>query len=473
MSFASDGLAYGLPSHALRAIEVLEGAGYEAWVVGGWVRDALLAAPSHDVDVTTVALWPQTKEAFEAAGITVHETGTAHGTVTVVIEGQPVEVTTYRVEGAYSDHRHPDEVRFVTDVRDDLSRRDFTINAMAYHPERGLLDPFGGKDDLEAGVIRAVGDPAERFAEDALRVLRAVRFAARLSFKVEPRTQEALVAAAPELANIAQERIGQELDGIVRSGRVAWALLEETEVMCAALPELAPMVKFDQRNPYHAYDVLGHTARVCRACEEFTAGCATPELRWAGLLHDIAKPVTFTVDETGRGHFYGHPVVGAEMAEEIMHRLALPKDFTTRVRTLVRLHDHWMYPTPRSVRRTLLKLERACPGHAHALIFQLLDLKRSDAVSKAPHCAYYAVELDELTAAVHREMILEPPLTVADLAVNGNDVIKTMFISPGPMVGRVLDALLLAVTNGEAENDREVLLARMRGKRIVSGGVTR
>jgi len=463
VSFSDYGLAYDLPAHAYRALDVLEQAGFEAWVVGGWVRDALRGAPSHDVDITTSARWQETKAAMESAGIPVHETGIAHGTVTAVVDGEPIEITTYRVEGDYSDHRHPDEVRFVGDVREDLARRDFTVNAIAYHPVRGLLDPFGGTQDLAAGVIRAVGDPRRRFAEDALRVLRAVRFAARMGFVVEEKTHAALVEAAPGLSDIAQERIGQELDGIVRTGKAAWALLAETEVMCAAIPELAPMVGFDQRSPWHAYDVYEHTARVCRACEEFTGGCASAELRWAAMLHDVAKPPTFTVDASGRGHFFGHPKAGAKMAQAILQRLAFPKAYIARICTLIRFHDHVMHPTSRSIRRTLVKLEQACPGDARALVYQLIDLKRADAVSKVPRAALYVSELDVITAAVRQELLKRPPLRTTDLAVNGWDVIDTLCIAPGPAVKRVLDELLFAVVNGEVENDRDLLLAQLKG----------
>ena len=463
VSFADYGLAYDLPDHALRALDVLEQAGFEAWVVGGWVRDALRGAPSHDVDITTSARWQETKAVLESAGITVHETGTAHGTVTAVVDGEPIEITTYRMEGAYSDHRHPDEVHFVRDVKEDLARRDFTVNALAYHPVRGLLDLFGGALDLERGIIRAVGDPRQRFAEDALRVLRAVRFAARMGFRVEDDTHRALVEAAPGLADIAQERIGQEMDGIVRSGRLAWALLAETEVMCAAIPELLPMVGFDQRSVWHAYDVYEHTVRVCRASEEFTGGCASAELRWAALLHDVAKPATFTLDPAGRGHFFGHPKVGAKMAQEILHRLALPKPYIARICTLIRFHDHVMHPTTRSIRRTLVKLEQACPGDACALVYQLIDLKRCDAVSKVPRAALYVRDLDVITSAVRQELRNKPPLRVTDLAVNGWDIIDTLCIAPGPAVRRVQEELLFSVINGEVENDREVLLGQLRG----------
>jgi tRNA nucleotidyltransferase (CCA-adding enzyme) len=234
------------------------------------------------------------------------------------------------------------------------------------------------------------------------------------------------------------------------------------EVLSAAVPELAPMRGFDQRSPYHSYDVLEHTSRVCRAVEEFTGGNASPELRWAAFLHDIAKPATFTQDETGRGHFFGHPKVGAKMAEMIMRRLAFPKQFVARTCTLIRYHDHRMYPNSRSVRRTLVKLERACPGDARALIYQLIDIKRCDAVAKVPKAAHYAVELDVITEAVRAEILKKPPLRTSELAIGGWDVIDSLCIPPGPVVGRIMEELLFSVINGEVENTREALLKQMR-----------
>lgn len=458
---APHNVAYELPAYAIRALEVLEAGGHECWVVGGWVRDALLGADGHDVDVTTSALWQQSAELFREAGYVVHETGTKHGTITVVCEGHPVEVTTYRVEAAYSDHRHPDEVRFVRNVRDDLSRRDFTVNAMAYHPVRGLLDPFGGRDDLAARVIRAVGDPAERFAEDALRVLRAVRFACRMGFAVESRTHKALIAAAPGLADIAQERIGQELCGILETGRAGWALMRETDVMCAALPELAPMRDFDQCSPWHAFDVLEHTAHVMNAVEAFTAGEASLRLRWAALLHDIGKPDTFTLDEQGRGHFYGHPAVSAVMARRIMRRLGLPAGLVRGACVLVRYHDYTVRPTARSMRRTLALLEEADPSHAMALAHELMDLKRADAVSKQLKCAWYAVELDEMDRLLAAEGRKGTILRTTDLAIGGREVLEVLGCEPGPLVGKVLSTLLQAVVDNEVDNTREALLAEL------------
>lgn len=463
MPLATSDISLEFPRPTLRVIEALESAGFEAWAVGGWVRDALLARTSHDVDVTTSASWQESKQVLLAAGMAVHETGTAHGTITAVCDFMPIEVTTYRIEGSYSDHRHPDEVRFVRNVCDDLGRRDFTINAMAYHPTRGLLDPYGGQADLERGLIRAVGVAKERFEEDALRVLRAVRFACRFGFEVEEETHAALVACAPQLAHVAQERIGQEMRGIVESGHVDWALMHQTDVMVQAIPELAAMVGFDQCSPYHAFDVLEHTARVCRAVEEFEGGVVAPELRWAALLHDIAKPATFSKDDTGRGHFFGHPKLGAEMAESIMRRMALPSELVNATRMLVRMHDHVVVPTTRSIRRTLRKFELACPGRAVALTWQLIDLKRSDAVAKVPRAANYAIELDVIAHALRREVAAVPPLKVQQLAISGADVIAEMQLEPGPAVGLVLDTLLAAVINDEIPNEREVLLTQIRG----------
>lgn len=458
MTFSQAGLAYDIPGSARRVLAILERSGYEAWVVGGWVRDSILGLPSHDVDLCCSARWEESARALRAAGLAVHETGVAHGTVTCVADGEPIEVTTFREEGDYSDHRHPDGVRFVRDVLKDLARRDFTINAIAYHPDRGLLDPYGGREDLMQGVIRAVGDPDERFQEDALRVLRAVRFAARMGFVVEPVTHSALVRHAVDLAYVAQERIGQEMDAIVDTGRMGWALMSETEVMAAAIPELADCVGFDQRSPFHAYDVLEHTARVCRAVEEFTGGLATVELRWAALLHDIGKPATFTCDASGRGHFYGHPDRSARMASRILRRLAIPRAQIDAIRVLVRYHDHPVRPERRAVNRMLIRLEGACPGRAFPLLFQLLDLKRSDAVSKVGRVAHYAVEVDALSRLARAELAERLPLSVRELKVDGRDVMRALGLGAGPEVGYALDTVLRAVLAGDVANERAALL---------------
>lgn len=447
-----------LPGYAKSVIDELERAGFEAWVVGGWVRDTLRGATVHDLDVTTSAPWQRTADVLRSAGMVVHETGVAHGTVTVVCDGHLVEVTTYRVEGSYSDHRHPDAVRFVSDVREDLARRDFTINAMAWHPERGLLDPYGGAADLRGGVIRAVGDPHRRFDEDALRILRAVRFSTRMGFAIEPETQRALREQALSLQGVAPERIGQELNAIVCGGWAGTALLEQPEVMSVALPELAAARGFDQRSVYHVYDVYEHIAHVCRACQAFTAGLAAPALQWAALLHDVAKPATFSLDVDGHGHFFDHPRQGAEMAVAVLRRLAMPSLVVSQVRVLIRWHDEPMPATRKAIHRLLVRLDRACPGRAVPLAFMLFDLRRADAVSKCPDASSWASELDRYTSIL-RELAAETPaLSVRQLAVDGSDVMRACNVAPGPGVGMQLDMLLQAVLEGVVPNEREALL---------------
>lgn len=456
-----ESVAYEPPASALRVLQILEDAGYEAWVVGGWVRDALLGAPCHDVDVTTNAHWRDGERLFAEAGLDVKETGAELGTITVTVDGDPIEVTTYRKEGSYSDHRHPDEVCFVQDVHEDLARRDFTINAIAYHPERGLLDPYGGHQDLKDGVLRTVGDPYRRFSEDALRVLRAVRFACRMGFGIEEKTHLALKECAHGIEEIAQERIGIEVNAILATGRVGWALRNEPDVMCTAIPELVDMLGFDQRSAWHAYDVMEHTVRVCNAVECFTAGIASQRLRWAALLHDIGKPATLSLDEQERGHFYGHPILSAIMAERIMKRLGLPSAMVRSASALVRYHDHIVRPTQRSMRRVLAIMEESDPGNAMVLSHELMDLKRADAVSKVPKCAWYAVELDVMDEILREEERKGAVLRTSDLAISGRDVIEALDLKPGPMVGMTLSSLLQAVIDGEVENTRESLMGEL------------
>ena len=452
----------GLSRAGERVLRVLEDAGLEAWVVGGWVRDALRGDAGHDVDLCCSGSWQDSEAALRAAGIRVVESGIRFGGITAVEDGERIEVTTYRLDGFYTDGRHPEQVTRAERVEDDLARRDFTVNAMAWHPERGLLDLYDGAGDLARGLIRAVGDPRRRFEEDALRVLRAVRFACRLDAAIEPATQAALEACAPELDQIASERIGQELDGILATGRAAWALRHEFAVLSAAVPELAPMAGFDQRSPYHAHDVLEHTARVCAGAEEFAGGRPLPALRWAALLHDVAKPSCWSEDVSGRGHFFGHPEEGARVARRVMGRLAVPGEVTRAAAALVLLHDFEIRATAPSMRRMLSELEAAAPGQARPLAFALLDLKRADAVAKAPACMGYAVELDAMTAVLRAELSAGAVWRVRDLAVGGADVIRERGVEPGPGVGMVLAQLLEAVKAGEVPNRRDALLAWLR-----------
>ncbi len=446
-----------LSEAAGRVLTALEAAGFEAWIVGGWVRDALLGAWPGDVDVATSAPWQESEAALVAAGLRVRETGAAHGTVTAILHHEGVETTTYRVDGPYADGRHPSCVAFVGSVELDLARRDFTVNAMAWHPARGLFDPFGGLADLEARLIRAVGDPGERFEEDGLRVLRAVRFAARLGFEIEGGTQDAVRELAPLLARVSSERIGTELRGILMAGRGGWPLREEREAMFAAIPELAPMEGFAQHSRYHSMDVLSHVCRVMDYVEVYTGGVASEELRWCALLHDIGKPFTLQIDEAGQGHFYGHPAKGMEMADAIMRRLALPHALRERTVALVRLHDRPVQPTRASVLSILADLDELCPGEAPRLVRELMVIKRADAMAKAPAYRDYALEVDELDAMACRLLAAGEPYRVRDLEISGTDLLERTGRKAGPWLGEVLRRLLREAMAGAIPNERGAL----------------
>ena len=383
-----------LPPQAAFALAALEEAGFEAWCVGGFVRDALLGRACADVDVATDAPWQEVQRVFEAAGCRTHETGTAHGTLTVVVEQEALEITTYRDDGVYADARHPEAVSFVRTIEEDLARRDFTMNALAYHPKRGILDPYGGVADLEARTIRAVGDPARRFSEDALRILRACRFASQLGFSIEPATYAGMMANKGQLLRISAERVTHELECLLLGAHVHDALMGTVDVLAAVLPELVACKGFEQRTPYHVYDVLEHTAFVVQNTPP------SPLVRWAALFHDMGKPAAFFQDADGTGRFYGHAKISVELARAAMGRLALSPAFVGRVLTLVKHHDDVIEPTPKAVKRALARL-----GGDVGLFRALCDLKRGDALAQAPRCAgrvELADELEEVLAGYWR-----------------------------------------------------------------------
>lgn len=436
---------------AWAVLSALESAGLEAWFVGGWVRDALLGTPSHDVDMCCSGSWQENEAALAATGIAVVESGIRFGGITAVVDGERIEVTTYRVDGFYTDGRHPEDVRRAASIEEDLARRDFTVNAMAWHPKRGLLDLYDGEGDLSRRAIRAVGEPRRRFEEDALRMLRAVRFACRLGFIVEPATATALAACAHLLDAVARERVGVELGGILATGRGGEALLLYPEVMRAAVPELTASRGFDQRSTYHCFDVYEHTAHVLDG-----VGACSSELAWAALLHDVAKPQTFTVDDAGQGHFYGHPEAGAEVARGIMRRLGLSEHLIRAACLLIRYHD-----TPLSrTQKSLLKQMNRLSGEgldASRLMDELFDLKVADALAKAPACHAYVNEIEEMRALAHALLAEGAAYSMKTLAVNGGDLIRAG-VKPGPQLGELLKRALDAEMAGEVVNKREELL---------------
>ena len=447
---------------ALKVLGALEVAGLEAWIVGGWVRDALRGAASHDIDMCCSGTWQASAAALERAGIGVVESGIKFGGITAIADGERFEVTTYRVDGFYTDGRHPEEVRFSERVEEDLARRDFTVNAMAWHPARGLLDLYDGEGDLARGLIRAVGHAQTRFEEDALRMLRAVRFACRLGFSVEGETARALAACAPLLDAIARERVGVELAGILATRAGGEAMRLYPEVICAAIPELAAGRGFDQRSPYHIYDVYEHTARVLSAASSLPGpdgadGAPSPSLMWAALLHDVSKPACFTLDKRGRGHFYGHPEAGAAVARAVMRRLGLAERLVRDACRLIRYHDE---PLERD-RESLLGMLRKLSGEgadAPRLMGELLDLKNADALGKAPACHGYVDEIERMRALVGELLEAGEAYDLKTLDLTGRDLIAAG-VAPGKEIGRLLDAALTATIAGEVENARTALLA--------------
>lgn len=446
--YAAASPALPVPPQAHRVIEVLEAAGFEAWCVGGFVRDSLLGRPVSDIDIACSALWPQTEEACLAAGMRVHRTGEKHGTVTVVCDDAAFEVTTFRVDGAYSDARHPDEVRFVRSLKEDLARRDFTINAMAYHPLRGLADPFGGLEDARRGIIRTVGDPAQRFGEDALRILRACRFSSQLGFSLDGATYQAMLEGKRGLLRVSSERITAELQKLLLGDNVCDALLRTVDVLSAVLPELVAMKGFDQCTPYHCHDVLEHTARAVAGTPPY------PLVRWAALFHDMGKPAAFFKEPGGRGHFYGHAKISVPLARGIMDRLTFSTQFRDRVLLLVERHDDVFDATPRAVKRALARM-----GGDVELFRALCDLKRGDASAQAPAYAEKRMRrADDLLRVLDGILAEGEAFTLKHLAVNGRDAMDAG-IAQGPSVGAALAAALDAVIDEQIPNDRETLLA--------------
>lgn len=446
--YAAASPALPVPPQARRVIEMLEAAGFEAWCVGGFVRDSLLGRPVSDIDIACSALWPQTEEACLAAGMRVHRTGEKHGTVTVVCDDAAFEVTTFRVDGAYSDARHPDEVRFVRSLKEDLARRDFTINAMAYHPLRGLADPFGGLEDARRGIIRTVGDPAQRFGEDALRILRACRFSSQLGFSLDGATYQAMLESKRGLLRVSSERITAELQKLLLGDNVCDALLRTVDVLSAVLPELVAMKGFDQCTPYHCHDVLEHTARAMAGTPPY------PLVRWAALFHDMGKPAAFFKEPGGRGHFYGHAKISVPLARGIMDRLKFSTAFRDRVLLLVERHDDVFDATPGTVKRALARM-----GGDVELFRALCDLKRGDASAQAPAYAEERMRrADDLLRVLDGILAEGEAFTLKHLAVNGRDAMDAG-IAQGPSVGAALAAALDAVIDEQIPNDRETLLA--------------
>lgn len=433
-----------LPAHVAQAMAALEERGYPTYAVGGCVRDWLLGLSPHDYDLCTAAAPEETQAVFSSCPQVL--AGLKHGTVGVVTGGEVLEITTFRTEGGYGDARHPDWVHFVTDIREDLSRRDFTVNAMAYSPSRGLCDPFGGADDLKNGILRSVGDPEKRFREDALRILRGLRFAARFDLTIEAETFAAMERLKASLSSLAGERVFEEISKLLLAVD-ARHLTAFGGILAAAVLELEPMLGFDQHSPHHAYDVFTHTAYVTQAVPK------TLPLRWAALLHDVGKPACYTTDATGRGHFYGHAKVGAQMADEILRSLKAPTALREKVVFLIEHHMTRLTPD-----RKLLK--RYCARWGMDTVGELLQLQRADMGSKGTGEFTDDSLFEEIKALLQKIRDENTCLSLKDLAVNGRDLMALGFT--GKAIGSALDALLEAVLEERLPNEKQDLLAEAK-----------
>lgn len=431
-----------IPSYVKTATEYLEKAGFECYAVGGCVRDSLLSKTPHDWDLCTNALPSEICRVFE--GFHVIQTGLKHGTVTVRIEHQSLEITTFRTDGEYCGHRRPERVSFVTNLSEDLSRRDFTVNALAYNEKTGVVDAFGGKRDIENRVIRCVGNPRKRFDEDALRILRAMRFSSVLGFEIEKETADEIHRMKGLLSEISAERIREELLKLLCGQNVFKVLMEFRDVIGEIIPEITEQFDFLQRNPHHCYDVYTHTAKAVENIEK----CQT--LRLIMLLHDIGKPRVFTVDEKGVGHFKLHPTVGSRMAGEILSRLKF--DNKTKAYVCAQIYDHDnRFPVMRkNVRRFISK-------HGFDFFFDHLKIRTADALAQSEYLREQKLRELEEKKKIGLELLEEQAqLTLNELSINGRDLLELGF-SQGRDLKVILDGCLEAVVDETVANEKQTL----------------
>ncbi|MBQ5566749.1 MAG: tRNA nucleotidyltransferase [Oscillospiraceae bacterium] len=436
-------MEHRVPDYVNMVMRALRDSGYRVYLVGGCVRDLLRAAQPADYDLTTDAHPEQMLALF---GASAHPTGLQHGTVTVVSEGHPIEITTMRRDGAYRDNRHPEQVSFTGRIEDDLARRDFTVNAMAMAEDGALIDPFDGRKDLAEKTLRCVGNARVRFEEDALRMLRLLRFAAVLGFSVEKETARAAREACARLRTIAAERVYAELNKLLCGENVTKVLLSFPEVLGAVIPEILPCVGFDQRNPHHCFDVWEHTAR--------SVGFVPPqrELRWTMLFHDLGKPLCLSIDKNGVGHFYGHTARSAELAETIMENLRFEKELRTQVRAQLACFDDMFPPERAAIHREMAKRGREVVGN-------LLLTKLADNAAKAPAGLERAQKPWRVAQDIYDALVSEGACcAIGELAISGEDLLSLGFT--GKAVGLTLHKLLDEVAAEKLENTHQALLTR-------------
>lgn len=434
-----------LPQSISEILAQLELAGYEAFIVGGCVRDSLMGIQPHDFDITTSALPEETMAVF--AEFKVIPTGLKHGTVTVLADGEPVEITTYRVDGDYADGRHPDKVQFTRSLSEDVARRDFTMNGIAYSPKRGLFDEFGGAEDIRRGLIRCIGEPDKRFSEDALRILRALRFSAVLGFEIEQHTADSIKRNRGLLKNVSGERILAELSKLLCGRNCGEVLRGYTEVFAEVIPELVPCIGYDQHSRFHSLTLYEHLAE---AAENTPAEAG---IRLAMLLHDIGKPLTQTEDESGEWHFYAHAEKSAELADKALQRFHASNALRERVREIIRYHGMVPENTDRFIRRRLSK-------HGLSLFRDIMLAHIADDSAKAEFAKERIPLWNEIIRRAEELDSQQPCLSIKQLAVSGKEL--SALIPPSPQMGETLKYLLMGVLDGRFKNERGELLVHAR-----------
>ena len=434
-----------LPKNVSYIISKLEQAGYEAYAVGGCVRDTLLERKPQDWDITTSAKPLEIKQLFKKT----IDTGIQHGTVTVMLDHIGYEVTTYRIDGEYEDNRHPKSVTFTADLGADLGRRDFTVNAMAYSKMTGTVDLFGGQNDLKNKIIRCVGDPDRRFNEDALRILRALRFASALDFEIEEKTAQSLLKNRALLGNISEERIAKELLKLVCGKGAKRILTDFAPVLFEILPELQPMYKNSHDNPHHCYDIYEHTLIAVESIDP------EPTLRFAMLLHDCGKPAVKKFDENGVAHFYGHQRISAEISAQILARLKVSNKFRDEILFLVSNHDRWeLYENTEKMPRYLSKF--GLDG-----VLKLLKVMCADVLAQSPEYRYRLDQIADAEEIAKNLAVQKPCLSLRELQINGRTLMD-IGIPQGRKLGAVLAQLLDEVIDGVTKNTQEALTTRAR-----------
>ena len=438
-----------LPAYINSVIDTLEANGYEAYAVGGCVRDMLTGRIPHDFDVCTSALPSEIKSCF--GGEKIIPTGEKHGTVTLIGK-ESIEITTFRTDGDYTDGRHPDSVIFIRSLEGDLARRDFTVNAMAYSEKRGLIDLYGGTEDLKKGVIRCVGEPEARFHEDALRILRALRFASVYGFSIEDKTSDAVHLCRELLRKVSAERINSEMTKLLCGKDAAKIIRDYSDVTAVFIPEILPAIGFEQYSVHHHLDVWEHTLAVLDASEN------TPLMRWTALLHDLGKPACCVIDEQGYGHFRGHPAIGEKMAENILKRLKNDNRTVNAVCGVIKHHDDYFVGGRIEMRKYIARMGKDTADLV--LRFRVFDTQ-----GQAPDTREQKFADLKRARELYDSVIRDGDCTsVSDLAVNGSDLIAAG-IPEGIEIKNTLSFLLDAVMSDKCKNDRDELINYMKGRK--------